>query len=75
LFPRQSTFARQIPTKQIRAETRQRKKTISIAGMLESCLTKTFIMAKKNVASSIFLTPSFSRFVSDSAGFEAVELI
>src|SRR3712207_8969157 len=43
LFPFQSTPARAIPTKQIAPETRQRKNTISIAGIRLSCFTNTFM--------------------------------
>ena len=45
-----------MPTKQIADETRQRKKTISIAGNRSSCFTNTFMIEKASVARSMFTT-------------------
>ena len=61
LFPFQSSRRRAISTPQMIPETRQRKKTISIAGMRSSCFTKTFIVAKASVARSMLATPGPSR--------------
>src|ERR1044072_233740 len=73
LFPFQSTLARAIPRKQIADETRQRKKTISIAGIRLSCFTNTFMIENASVASSMFTTAALTTLVlaEDSAALIA----
>src|SRR5690606_29116732 len=55
---RSVTPARLKPQKQKTAPIAQRKKTTSIAGMCETCFTKTYARAKKSVERNIARTPS-----------------
>jgi hypothetical protein len=58
LEPFQSAPARFSPTRQNIVASEQRKKTVSIAGICATCLTKTFANEKASVERNIARTPS-----------------